>query len=373
MKLQEFPTTVELYDLGEVDSPWSGILSPRYHDDLVQNHIHRQFLEDASVYVEKHQNFDYWIHLLRNARRFIPFQTENQLKIMDIGSGSGNTIFRLMELFPKAQILAPDLSLPLLRYLKDEYELKYKHHSCYVLQQNAEEMIVAPESIDLVVGGAILHHLFSPERAISQCYEVLKPGGVALFFEPFAAGNQIIAMVLNHLIDINAGGLREKGGRLPSMITSRFLRFIRTKLPLSRTSNQRIAPEICEFFRALCHDLEVRKGVDKSAPVFKELDDNWLFTRGYLERVTQSLGFRKPIIYPLNRIERLFSAQIDSYLRIGLGKSLASLPEWAIDYIKRADSFFSQDVLYEMIIEGGIVLQKRQPLVHLFNLFPVRV
>lgn len=42
-----------------------------------------------------------------------------------------------------------------------------------------------PDSFDMVVGGAILHHPLDGTKALAAAYRALKPGGVALFLEPF--------------------------------------------------------------------------------------------------------------------------------------------------------------------------------------------
>ena len=45
--------------------------------------------------------------------------------------------------------------------------------------------VFVPESFDLVTGAAILHHLIDPSRALVAAHRALKPGGFAMFFEPF--------------------------------------------------------------------------------------------------------------------------------------------------------------------------------------------
>lgn len=348
MQFEEFNITKELHNLGEFDPRWEGIFSPIYEDDFVQKFIHRQFIEDASVYIQKYQNLEYWQYLLQSAQQFFTFKSDDRLRILDLGSGSGNTVFPLMELYPNAHIIASDLSIPLLKSLKEYYDIHYKGHPCAILQLNAEDMIFEPNTIDLIVGGAILHHLFDPSKTLEQCYKVLKPGGIALFFEPFEIGYLIISMVLNQLIDLN-----EK------MLSPILLTKLMRKLGLSPFWNKEIiSPEIIAFFKALCLDFEVRKGIDKGRPIYQSVDDKWLFTKGYFEKISQTLGFNALIIYPLHEVNNQFSNQIKSFLQIGLGKSDNSLPKWALDYIEKIDKHFSKELLEEFIIEGGIVLRK---------------
>lgn len=335
MQFGGFKTTVELHDLGKVDPKWAGILSPLYSQDFVKRYIHRQFLEEASTYVEKFHDPVYFKHLLLNAQKYYSLDSEGPLRILDIGSGSGNTIFALMELYPDAQIAATDLSLPLLKALKDHYEAHYSSHTCTVIQQNAEEMIFEPGSIDFVVGGAILHHLFDPEKAIDQAYKVLKPGGVALFFEPFEIGNLLITMILKQLIWQN-----------------------KSQPLIRKLRRQGIPAEVIQLFKSLCVDFEVRIGEDKSVPVFEKLDDKWLFTRSYFERIQQKVGFRELTIYPLHSTASPFLANILAYLQIVLGLDESALPAWALEYIREMDAHFSAELRSELLVEAGVVFKK---------------
>ena len=51
---------------------------------------------------------------------------------------------------------------------------------------------LSPGVADLAVGAAILHHILDPAKVLASCHRALKPGGWAIFFEPFEAGNTIV-------------------------------------------------------------------------------------------------------------------------------------------------------------------------------------
>lgn len=329
--ISRLETTVELHDLGELQKEWSGILSPLYDEKFVQQYIHGQFLEDAASYVNLYQDTAYWKQLLQRAQEFFCLEHADRLTILDIGSGGGNTLFPLFELYPNADFIASDLSIPLLKVLKDHYEESYKDRRCLIVQLNAEEIVFEKDQMDLVVGGAILHHLFEPRRALSECYRVLKPGGWAIFFEPFEIGNQILALVFRHLVEMN--------GRL----------FLKRK---------RIDGRVVRFLRAICKEFSIRKGIDKTDPVFKGVDEKWLFTKSYFCTVARSIGFRDLTIFPIHSTDGQFLNQTKTLLRLGLGTDEGSLPRWAVDYICEVDDHFSKELRRELIIEGGIVLHK---------------
>jgi ubiquinone/menaquinone biosynthesis C-methylase UbiE len=322
--------TVPLGDLGSVDRRWAGIYSPNYGDEEVHKFIHKQFLEDASTYVERYQNIEFWKYLVgrgleqAQVRSAAPF-------VLDLGSGGGNSVFPLLDLIPQAGIVASDLSLPLLKILKDYMEQRYADRSFAVVQLNAEELFFADEQFDLVVGGAILHHLFSPDKAIAECARVLKPGGSAVFFEPFEMGHQVLALTLRSLL--------ERNGRL-------------------RGDEEPLQPEVVRFFEALCQDWHVRKGEDKSTPQYLQIDDKWLFTQDYFDRVAGRSGFQGVTIDPIQRNPNLFSGQVDTLLRIGLQKDATVLPRWAFECLTEVDRSFTEQARRHLVFEGIVVLRK---------------
>ncbi len=327
-KFGPFRTTIEFHDLGVYDPKLKGILSPLYDDVFVKKYIHEQFLNGSSRYIIKFQNLDYWKYLLISSQKYYSFNNEKEIKILDIGSGGGNTIFPLMDLYPNAYIVASDLSIPLLQSLKKYYEQNYKDHFCFIVQLNAEDIAFETNSIDLVVGGAILHHLFDPKKTLEQCYRVLKPGGAAIFFEPFEIGNQLVTLILKQLLELNG------------------------------YKDQQLDNDTAFFFKGLVHDFKIRKGTSKTGELFLRMDDKWLFTREYIENTAKSIGFQEVVVYPLHGTHKMFSDQITTFLRQGVNKNLDALPRWAKDCISDADEHFSQELRPELLIAGGLIFKK---------------
>lgn len=324
----QWRTTTELRDLGELHPEWAGILSPMYDEDEVRKYIHEQFLDDATHYVERYQNLNRWRWLLKLAQPHLP--DPSPTTILDIGSGAGNTIFPLLEIYPHARIIASDLSAPLLRLLRDVRDERYPESDCTLMQLNAENLVFEPAQFDLVVGGAILHHLFDPQLTLEQCYKVLKPDGCAVFFEPFELGNMVTGLALKHLLMIN--------DYIPE--------------------NAKLDPEMIQLFRSITQEWDQRKGLDKSSEEYHFVDDKWLFTRGYYERVAQQLGFREVSITPLSRPEKMFSTQVGSILQISKLRDLSTLPQWALFYLNQVDEQFTLDARRELMIEGCVILKK---------------
>ena len=322
--------TSKVFDLGIINNKLLNIYSPIYEEDEVNEHIHQQFREGAGHYISKYTSPQYWKSLLSKAINNIRVDNQQDLCILDIGSGAGNTIFPLIELFPNATIIATDLSLPLLKHLNDYKILHYPDSHCYILQLNAEKMIFKPKQFDIVIGGAILHHLFNPQLTLKETYKVLKPNGYAIFFEPFENGNKIITLTMKQLKHLNK---HEK-----------------IKIPKS----------VINFFDKLIHDFTVRQGDDKTNPIYKIIDDKWLFTKTYFANLCHDDLYSSAEIYPLINTKNMFKEQFETYLRLGIDFDFNKLPGWTKNIILELDLHFSEQSKTDLLIEGTIILKKGQ-------------
>ena len=103
--------------------------------------------------------------------------------IVDIGCGDGGRTCPFVQ--AGATILACDISYGMaqaaLRRLRDAAKATQCITSCQ--QMAAEEMAYASNSIDVIFGISVLHHL-ETLPAIHEMKRVLKPGGRAIFVEP---------------------------------------------------------------------------------------------------------------------------------------------------------------------------------------------
>ena len=320
-----------LVDLGASGtSVLNGILSPLYDQTTVQQYIQSQFCEFAETYALKYQDTAYFSNLLSDVFRKIAINTESQLCILDVGSGSGNTIFPLLKLCPSAQIIASDLSIEMLLCLKAEIQ-KHNHElnmdRCTLMQLNAEDLDFMSESLDLIIGGSTLHHLIDPGKTIRQAYRILKKGGCCIFFEPFEEGNIILRSIYHAIIaDPRQGSLPE---------------------------------DVLKMLRALILDYDTRLIKDKSGEIFRQLDDKWLFNKIYFFESANWYGYSGCIVYPLHETAHQFVSQTRIYLNLfGLSEYAESLPEWFWDIAGIYDRCFSEETKRDLLIEGCVVLKK---------------
>jgi ubiquinone/menaquinone biosynthesis C-methylase UbiE len=105
-------------------------------------------------------------------------------RVLELGCGTGYFTRELAKL--RIQVTAIDISPELIEAAKSE--IKSENVSFEV--QNAYEMTYGSDQFEAVIGSSVLHHL-EIEKAVSEIYRVLKPGGVIAFTEPNMLNPQI--------------------------------------------------------------------------------------------------------------------------------------------------------------------------------------
>ncbi len=114
-------------------------------------------------------------------------------RVLDYGCGHGMAGVVLARL--GAEVTAFDLSGEFVREARERARANGVHMS-YV-QANGEWLPFRDHSFDRIWGNAILHHLRLPVAGRELC-RVLRPGGVAVFCEPWGE-NPILNFARNHL------------------------------------------------------------------------------------------------------------------------------------------------------------------------------
>lgn len=324
MNLDNF-FTERLVDLGADDPAFAGILTPESMRGAVKVGVTAQFLEDAGEYHRRYLDVGYWALQLDEAFAaagpIAPSRT-----IIDIGSGSGNSVLPLADRFPDAQIVATDISPQLLAILRDCVRARPEGADRFGLVcVDAAAARYRPGVADLAVGAAILHHILDPARVLAACHEALRPGGLAIFFEPFEAGNAILKLTYQRILDRASAAERADAG----------LRFV----------------------AKMAEDYEVRSR-PRTDPVFDQIDDKWMFTRTYFQRIGREQGWADVTTYGLNIDATPLRKQAVVQLRLGAQLPPSALPDWAWAIIDDTDAGLSMDLKREWTTEGAVLLRK---------------
>lgn len=316
----------ELFDVGKLDENYNNIFSSIKNQDIVSKYLHEQFTINAETYNGQYNNYYHSNALLLNAFSKIDFDKNNNLSILDIGSGSGLSVIPLLKMFENSKIICSDLSLELLKLLKQNVIDNGCKNNPIIMQLNAEELNFKSKTFDFVIGLAVLHHLFNPEKTLKCCYDILNFGGHAIFYEPFENGNSILCCIYDSI--------------------------------LQDTRSNSLTNEVKELFKGIVKDMQCRKGRDKTGELFLQLDDKWLFTKKFFEEYSQLFGFKSLNIYSLRNGKNQFSCQIKDILKIAINKEPDILPDWAWNIIDKYDNMFSDDLMNDLLIEGCVILKK---------------
>jgi ubiquinone/menaquinone biosynthesis C-methylase UbiE len=314
-----------LIDLGNSDPRFHGILTPESSLGAARVGVTAQFLENADAYHKAYFDVGYWRFLLDNALAAAHGLGEPRT-IIDIGSGSGNSVIPLAERFPDATIVATDISPQLLAILREFIVKNTQRPDRFGLVcADASAANYREGAADLAVGAAILHHILEPERVIATCHRALRPGGWAIFFEPFEAGNAILNLTYRWVLRRGSPAERETPGM--------------------------------RFLERMVTDFTVRQR-PRNDPIFRDLDDKWMFTRSYFERVRDEQGWAEVIVYALNVCATPLRNQAVVHLRLGAGLTPEALPDWAWEVIDEADAETSLDLKREWPQEGAVLFRK---------------
>lgn len=115
---------------------------------------------------------------------------EKPRNIAEIGSGEGDLIALLIEMYPDATIDGCDLS----DRVNDIARKKLSGFSQVTIKnENAEKVSYKDDSFDAVVCCEVLEHLNHPEKGIAELYRILRKGGYAIVSVP----NEPIWRILN--------------------------------------------------------------------------------------------------------------------------------------------------------------------------------
>lgn len=287
----------------------------------VDRYVTHQFREDSAKYVASYHDIAEWKTILTRAfSQAGVTDFEKAYRIFDIGSGSGNTVLAALELLPNSFVLATDISLEMLSFLQRFIMQKPEFaNRCILAQVNCESPDLEDVTFDMVIGGAVLHHLIDPQKTILACAPLLKPGGVFIASEPFENGFGMLSAAYQCLL---LGGESD--------------------------------PDARDVLQRMVTDWNARKGSDK-APTTQYLDDKWLFTQKWFERFVppySKCSFQRslPLVSPFTHYT------LEHFEMLGIPRERLSNGAW--HFLQTFDEAMSEDLKDELYFLGTILLEK---------------
>jgi 2-polyprenyl-3-methyl-5-hydroxy-6-metoxy-1,4-benzoquinol methylase len=300
----------------------SGILATR---DIIANGVRgigEQFRRDAAVYNERYKNIAGRLSAINRALEATSRAYSGPITALDIGCGSGNATFAMLQLFEQAHVYATDLSPEMVELVAHEAQRTGVSDRLTLFIADASTVQLSRSAFHLVVGSSMIHHLIDPDQFIDRILASVKPGGVAIFFEPFQAGHMMIRQILNTLV------------RLASVCQGLDERYV-------------------DFFKRYAATISVMSREERDEAFYAKLDDKWMFTRAIFDRAAKRNGC-EIVIIASDGTKHAFRGKILNLIYKALGEK-AVLPDWAAEVIDEADLGISADLRNELLTEGSVV------------------
>jgi SAM-dependent methyltransferase len=237
-------------------------------------------------------------------------------------------VFAACRLLPRAEVVASDISPQLVGMLaafaesRDELRGRIKSY-CFDLHRR----FFRPESFDLVIGAAILHHLLDPRAALVNVAASLKRGGRIILVEPLESGSLLLTAMYAGVLGVLAECGEQQGGT-------------------------RAADAGAEARH------RSRLGPPAAKPWTAALDDKWVFDEPYLVALAADLGLAKVAVHPAQPdLNHDFEGAFMSVLADSGNAGLA-IPEPVLERVREFDRAIDPALKARLCPTGVIVFTK---------------
>ena len=188
---------------------------------------------------------------------------------LEIGAGSGAWTWGLSRSERYHNVYATDISHGFLSLLADHCDAP----GTLVMRTPGQSLNYQPNSLDLVLGRSVLHHIHDYPSMLKQLRGWLKPGGVAIFFEPCLQGKLWVAFFLDAVRRID-----EQTGRRNQNLEERH------RWPtLSTDAKRRLEGGMRHILKDFYH-----ADIDRIRP---DIEDKYVFDIDTLLNQARSAGF----------------------------------------------------------------------------------
>ena len=245
---------------------------------------------------------------------------------LDIGCGSGNASFAMLELFPDVEILATDLSPEMLTIFGNRaQEMGYGDRVTLVVA-DASSLLLAADAFDLIVGSSMVHHLVAPDSFLLQTLNGLRKGGVAIFGEPFQSGYFLLRGLLISIVRM----AEELGG--------------------VKRDHLEVMTLYARVIETMCRE------ESRDTEYFRSLQDKWMFLRRVFTDAAVESGCRVTIV-PTSSQTSMFKTQISRIVFNRTGEWI-DYPQWADEFLNDIDRVVGPGLRNEILLAGCIIYEK---------------
>nr|MDT0656927.1 class I SAM-dependent methyltransferase [Micromonospora sp. DSM 115978] len=140
---------------------------------MTHDHLTEMLDLDAEVLHDFHGEVITWVGSL------VP----DRPRIIDVGAGSGTGTLSLARHLPAAEVIAVDVSEPMLDHLRHRAHALGVADRIHTVEADLDQTWPDLGPADLVWASASLHHLADPGQALARALAALRPGGVLMVTE----------------------------------------------------------------------------------------------------------------------------------------------------------------------------------------------
>ena len=145
------------------------------------------FYRFLSVFYDKYVNPLFWTPYMRDQSLALAQLNDRQLRVIDVGSGTGFTTQGIVQHVDSAGVVCVDQSPHQMAKARAKPDLK----GCAFQLGDAEQLPVETDRFDRYVSAGSIEYWPDPEQGIREAYRVVKPGGIALLVGPLEPGNRL--------------------------------------------------------------------------------------------------------------------------------------------------------------------------------------
>jgi MPBQ/MSBQ methyltransferase len=148
------------------------------------------FYRFLSIFYDKHVNPFFWNIPMRNKALKLGNFTNANLKVIDVGAGTGFTTEGIIDLIDPSNVSMLDQSPHQLKFASQKEILK----EVKKFLGDAENLPFPDDSFDRYVSAGSIEYWPDPQRGVCESFRVIKPGGIALLIGPVQVRHRILRM-----------------------------------------------------------------------------------------------------------------------------------------------------------------------------------
>ncbi len=156
---------------------------------MAKNYESKYGYSDKFTKYKINKKIDIFVQIVHN-------NFDKKVDILEIGCGTGAYTDVYARKLPKSNILATDISDEMIKVAK---KLHGKSKNIRYEVRSAYNTGLKKSSVDIVCGFYILHHL-NLNTVRKEVHRVLKPGGIAYFYEPNILNPVVYVIKSNHFL-----------------------------------------------------------------------------------------------------------------------------------------------------------------------------